>query len=390
MEKNIALLGSTGSIGRQTLEVVDAFPGRLKICSLVAHSNIELFSQQILKYRPQVAVLVNKELFPALLQKVGDVNTKILAGEEAIIEALAIPEVNMVVSAISGVAGLKPTLEAIELGKDIALANKETLVAAGQLVMERVQNQGVKILPVDSEHSAIFQCIQRQNNLMESIILTASGGPFRGWKKEQLEHVTPEMALQHPNWKMGAKITVDSATLINKGLEVIEAHWLFGVPFEDIEVVIHPQSIVHSLVRFQDGSIIAQLGLPDMKLPILYALSWPRRWKTNWKKLNLAEIGHLVFEEPDYESFPGLKMAYQVGKTGGTAPCIFNSANEQAVQLFLKGLLGFNEIVQSIDYCLNHMEIKPYSTLEEILEIDLKVREMVIKNVRKDRKRVRN
>lgn len=383
MKKNIALLGSTGSIGRQTLEVVDTYPEKIKVCSLVAHSNIDLFSQQILKYRPQVAVLTKKELLPTLLQKVGDVETRILAGEEFVSTALEIPEVNMVVSAISGVAGLKPTLYAIELGKDIALANKETLVAAGQLVMERAKNRGVKIIPVDSEHSAVFQCLQQQDELMEGIILTASGGPFRGWKKEQLERVTPEMALKHPNWKMGSKITVDSATLINKGLEVIEAHWLFDVPYDDIQVVIHPQSIVHSLVRFKDGSVLAQLGLPDMKLPILYAFSWPERWKNNWPRLDLVEIGQLIFEKPDHNTFPGLNLAYHVGKTGGTAPCIFNAANEQAVELFLEGHLRFNQIVESIEYCLNQIEIKSYSHLEEILEINLTVREMVMKKYRK-------
>lgn len=377
MNKGIALLGSTGSIGRQTLEVVDAFPEQLKIHALVAGSNIELLSRQILFYKPQVAVIADRHLLPALQQKLGNVKTKILAGEEGIREAVALPEVDIVITAVSGVCGLRPTLEAIRLGKNIALANKETLVAAGQLVMEEARKNGVAILPVDSEHSAIFQCLQNQAEFAESIILTASGGPFRGWQKEQLSKVTPQMALRHPNWIMGSKITVDSATLVNKGLEVIEAHWLFAMPLSKIEVLVHPQSIIHSLVRFRDGSMLAQLGLPDMRLPIQYALTWPARWENKWQRLDLTMVGQLTFEKPDYDNFPGLKLAYQAGLAGGTAPCIYNAANEKAVQLFLAGRIGFTQISELIEYSLDTIEHSSNPELEEILTTDLKVREIV-------------
>ncbi|WP_227766614.1 1-deoxy-D-xylulose-5-phosphate reductoisomerase [Zhaonella formicivorans] len=377
MNKGIALLGSTGSIGRQTLEVVDAFPEQLKIHALVAGSNIELLSRQILFYKPQVAVIADRHLLPALQQKLGNVKTKILAGEEGIREAVALPEVDIVITAVSGVCGLRPTLEAIRLGKNIALANKETLVAAGQLVMEEARKNGVAILPVDSEHSAIFQCLQNQAEFAESIILTASGGPFRGWQKEELSKVTPQMALRHPNWIMGSKITVDSATLVNKGLEVIEAHWLFAMPLSKIEVLVHPQSIIHSLVRFRDGSMLAQLGLPDMRLPIQYALTWPARWENKWQRLDLTMVGQLTFEKPDYDNFPGLKLAYQAGLAGGTAPCIYNAANEKAVQLFLAGRIGFTQISELIEYSLDTIEHSSNPELEEILTTDLKVREIV-------------
>ncbi|MDS1029086.1 1-deoxy-D-xylulose-5-phosphate reductoisomerase [Bacillota bacterium LX-D] len=381
MKKGIALLGSTGSIGCQTLQVVDQFKDDLEVHALVAGSNVDALSKQILVYHPKVAVLVNQELFPKLVQNVGNSRTKLLTGEEGMLEAVSLSEVDTVVAAISGFVGLKPTLEAIKLGKNIALANKETLVAAGQIVMREAAHQKVNLLPVDSEHSAIFQCMDNKIDLVESIIITASGGPFRGCKKEQLLTVKPETALKHPNWAMGAKITIDSATMVNKGLEVIEAHWLFNMPYENIEVVVHPQSIIHSLVKFRDGSLLAQMGLPDMRLPIQYALTWPTRWNNNWERLDLAKIGQLTFEKPNDASFPALKMAYEVGRIGGTAPCIYNAANEQAVQFFLDKQIGFLEITDLIRYCLDELEIVSDPTLEEIFEVDKIARQKVISKV---------
>lgn len=377
MTKKIALLGSTGSIGRQTLEVVDSFPGKLQVVALTAQSNVELLSAQIQRYKPKIAAIGNKALLPALKAMVGNTATIILGGAEGILAALDLAEVNMVVAAISGAAGLVPTITAIKLGKDIALANKESLVAAGHYVTAEAQKKGVNIIPVDSEHSAVFQCIQNNADLLEGITLTASGGPFRGWPKRQLQDVTPAMALKHPNWAMGAKITVDSATMINKGLEVIEAHWLFNLPYSQIEVVIHPQSVIHSLVTFTDGSILAQMGLPDMRLPIQYALTWPARWNNNLQRLDLAKVGQFTFEKPDYLNFPGLKLAYEVGASGGTAPCIFNAANEAAVRLFLQEKIGFMEIIAVIEYCLERMTIIDNPTLEEVLATDAEVRKRV-------------
>lgn len=384
MVQGIAILGSTGSIGRQTLEIIDQFPDRLKAVSLVGGENVQLLAEQVRKYQPIMAVIAKGELLPELKKLVGETKTILLGGETSIAEAITLTEVTTVVAAISGAAGLKPTLQAIAHGKDIALANKESLVTAGHLVMKTVQEKKVKLLPVDSEHSAIFQCLGNQSKFLDGIILTGSGGPFRGWNKKQLVNVTPEMALKHPNWSMGSKITIDSATLINKGLEVIEAHWLFGVPYDKIEVVIHPQSIIHSMVRFYDGSVLAQMGYPDMRLPILYALTWPERWMTNWKKLDFYNIAKLTFEKPDYDAFPGLKLAYEVGITGGSGPAIFNAANEKAVELFLQRKIKFTQIVELIDLCLQNFSIISNPSLEEILELDQLARKMVDNIVRAD------
>jgi 1-deoxy-D-xylulose-5-phosphate reductoisomerase len=377
MVQGIAVLGSTGSIGRQTLDVIETFPKRLQAVSLVAGSNIKLLAEQIHKFRPQMAVIGKEELLPELKALVGETETILLSGSKGIKEAMGLSQVKTVLAAISGAAGLEPTLQAIDLGKKIALANKETLVTAGHLVMEAVREKNIRLLPVDSEHSAIFQCISEKDNYLDSIILTASGGPFRGWTKKALARVTPEMALKHPNWSMGSKITIDSSTLINKGLEVIEAHYLFNIPYSKIEVVVHPQSIIHSMVRFRDTSVIAQMGYPDMRLPILYALSWPERWKTNWEQLDFTSLSGLTFEKPDLAAFPGLKLAYEVGATGGTAPAIFNAANEKAVELFLNKKIDFNRIVELIEFALQSLSIKQEPSLEEILEIDLKAREIV-------------
>ncbi|HHU33026.1 MAG: 1-deoxy-D-xylulose-5-phosphate reductoisomerase [Zhaonellaceae bacterium] len=382
--QGIAILGSTGSIGKQTLEVIEQFPERLQAVSLVAGENFELLAQQVKKYHPKIAVIAKEELLSPLKALVGDTKTVLLAGEAGIKEALEISEVTTVLAAISGSAGLKPTLQAIKYGKKVALANKETLVTAGHIVMENVQEKNVQLLPVDSEHSAIFQCLANQNKFLEKLILTASGGPFRGWPKERLAQVTPEMALKHPNWSMGSKITIDSATLINKGLEVIEAHWLFNMPYDRIEVIIHPQSIIHSMIMFKDTSVIAQMGYPDMRLPILYAISWPERWSTGWDRLDFSSISGLTFEKPDYDVFPGLKLAYEVGAAGGTAPTIFNAANEKAVELFLNGRIKFPRIVELIEFCLQYIPIKQRPSLEEILELDLFVRKMVDNKVKTD------
>lgn len=384
MVQGIAILGSTGSIGRQTLEVIEQFPNQLKAVSLVGGTNVKLLAEQVHKYQPLLAAIAREDLLPELKKLVGGTKTILLCGETGITEAIKLSEVTTVVAAISGAAGLNPTLQAIDFGKNIALANKETLVTAGHLVMDAVRKKNVKLLPVDSEHSAIFQCICNQYKYLDGIILTASGGPFRGWNKEQLSNVTPDMALKHPNWSMGAKITVDSATLINKGLEVIEAHWLFDVPYDKIEVVIHPQSIIHSLVRFKDTSVIAQMGYPDMRLPILYALTWPERWSTSWNKLDFHSITNLTFEKPDFDAFPGLKLAYEVGISGGTGPTIFNAANEKAVELFLKRIIKFNQIVELIEFCLQDIPIIHNPSLEEIVESDLLVREMVENKVKAD------
>ncbi len=382
MMQGIAILGSTGSIGSQTLEVVDNFPDKLSVASLVAGTNIILLAKQIHKYQPKIAVIAEKSLLPDLKSLVGNTSTLLLSGHEGIKEAIGLPEATTVLAAISGAAGLKPVLYAIDSGKKIALANKETLVSAGHLVMELSAKRNVNILPVDSEHSAIFQCISNGRSQIDSVILTASGGPFRGWSSGQLKDVTPQMALNHPTWAMGSKITIDSATLINKGLEVIEAHWLFEMPYNKIEVVVHPQSIIHSMVRFKDTSIMAQMGYPDMRLPILYALSWPEKWKTNWAKLDFTALSGLTFEKPDLNAFPGLRLAYEAGAAGGIASTVFNAANEAAVNSFLNNEITFNQITELIELSLQDISPNKNPSLEEIIEADYLARKIVESRVR--------
>lgn len=342
--KNISLLGSTGSIGRQTLEVVAANPDKLKIRAIAAHTSDELLEEQIKMCQPDIAVLSDKEAAARLCKRYHG-KTEILAGEEGLLAAATYDGADTVLASMVGYAGLRPTMAAIECGKDIALANKETLVAAGSLVMQAVAEHKVSLTPVDSEHSAIFQSLRGgKENEVKRLLITASGGPFRGKKRSELENVTLAQCLNHPNWSMGRKITVDSSTLANKGLEVIEAHWLFNMPYDKIDVVVHPQSIVHSLVEFCDGSVIAQLGEPDMRLPIQYALSWPKRFDYIFEQLDLVKAGTLTFEEPDTEAFPSLKIAVECGKAGGTLPCVFNAANEEAVYAFLADKIKYLDI----------------------------------------------
>ena len=342
--KNITLLGSTGSIGRQTVEVALASPDKIKIKALVAHKSDELLEEQIKVLQPDLAVLSDKEAAARLTSRYHG-RTEILAGEEGVLAAATYAGSDTVLASMVGYAGLRPTLAAINCGKNIALANKETLVAAGSIVMQAVADKGVSLTPVDSEHSAIFQALRGgRASEVKRLIITASGGPFRGRKRSELENVTLAQCLNHPNWSMGKKVTLDSSTLANKGLEVMEAHWLFNMPYEKIAVVVHPQSIVHSLVEFCDGSVIAQMGDPDMRLPIQYALSWPERYPYAFDQLDLVKYGTLTFEAPDLEAFPSLAIAIECGKAGGTLPCAFNAANEEAVNAFLEGKIKYLDI----------------------------------------------
>ena len=342
--KNISLLGSTGSIGKQTLEVAAANPDKMKIRVLAAHTSDTILEEQIRAVEPDFAVLTDKDAAARLKARYHG-KTEILAGEEGLLAAATYSEVDTVLASMVGYAGLRPTMAAINCGKNIALANKETLVAAGSLVMEAVAKNKVSLTPVDSEHSAIFQALQGgKEDEVKRLLITASGGPFRGKKRSELETVTLAQCLNHPNWSMGKKITVDSSTLANKGLEVIEAHWLFNMPYEKIDVVVHPQSIIHSLVEFCDGSVIAQLGEPDMRLPIQYALSYPCRYHKAFDQLDLIKAGTLTFEAPDMEAFPSLRIAIDCGKAGGTLPCVFNAANEEAVYAFLDNKIKYLDI----------------------------------------------
>ncbi len=373
--KSIALLGSTGSIGTQTLDVIKQNPDRLRVAALAARSNDVLMEEQIRTFKPKLAALSDPEAALRLKKRYHG-PTEILAGEEGIMAAASCAEADTVLGAMVGYAGLKPTLAAVRAGKDLALANKETLVAAGSLVLDAVRRAGVKLTPVDSEHSAIFQCLQgSRHGEMARILLTASGGPFRGRKREELAHVTVAQCLQHPTWSMGTKVTIDSSTLANKGLEVIEAHWLFAAGYDQIVPVVHPQSIVHSLVEYKDGAVMAQLGAPDMRLPIQYALSWPERWDSHFRTLDLLSCGPLTFEAPDTDVFRCLPLAIECGRRGGTLPCIFNAANEVAVAAFIKGRLTFLGIADLIARTLDAMTPEFDLTYETIVETDRKARE---------------
>ena len=382
--KKIAILGSTGSIGTQALDVVRNLPNDFKISVLAANSNVELFSKQIEEFQPELAVLADENAFKILKQK-NFSGTEIAGGRQAFIDAAAFDGVEIVLTSMSGFAGLEPTIKAIKAKKNIALANKETLVVAGEIVTKLAKEYGVKILPVDSEHGAFFQCLQGENyKSIEKLLLTASGGPFRGKTRADLQNATVKEVLAHPTWNMGKKITVDSASLVNKGLEVIEAKFLYGVEYDQIQVVVHPQSIVHSMVEFVDGSIIAQLAAPDMRLPIQYALTYPNRKISPIKKLDFWQIKNLTFEQPDTETFKGLKFAYEAGKIGGSMPCVFNAANEVAVAAFLGGKINFLQIYDVIENAMNTRAVVKNPTLEILLDEDNIVRnlsEKFIKNI---------
>jgi 1-deoxy-D-xylulose-5-phosphate reductoisomerase len=369
--KNLAILGSTGSIGRSALAVVDAHPSRLRIVGLAAGDNTSLLAEQISRYRPRIAAVATEHGAERLRARSGDVLPAIASGPEGLLAVATHPDVDIVICASAGTAALEAVLAAIEYGKAIALANKEVLVMAGVLVMEAARRRGVSILPVDSEHNAIHQCLHgRRRAEIRRLILTASGGPFRELSREALDRVGPDAALRHPTWQMGRKITIDSATLMNKGLEVIEAYWLFDVPPDRIDVVIHPQSIVHSLVELNDGSVIAQLGITDMRLPIQYACSYPDRWEAPLPSLDLTRAGRLEFHDPAHDRFPCLGLAYRALCAGGTLPVVLNAANEVAVDAFLEGKLGFTAIPQVIEKTMNDHVAERVSALEVVRRVD--------------------
>ena len=369
--KNIAVLGSTGSIGTQTLDVVRSHPDLFDISVLAANSHDELLEQQIREFEPELAVLSDEDAYKRLKSRYSG-STQLAGGRQAFIDAAAVDAVDTVVTSMMGFAGLEPTMKALDARKNIALANKETLVVSGEIVMRRAKEQGVSILPVDSEHCAFYQCLQGENReSIEKLLLTCSGGPFRGRKREDLEDATVNQVLAHPTWNMGQKITVDSATLVNKGLEVIEAKWLYGVSYDQIEVVVHPQSIVHSMVQFHDGAVIAQLGSTDMKLPIQYALTYPNRTASSFERLDFWKMKDLTFSQPDTDTFKGLKFAYEAGAMGGTMPCVFNAANEVAVGAFLKGAIKFLDIYDIIEETMLKRECILEPTLDELFAEDL-------------------
>ena len=369
--KNISILGSTGSVGTQALEVVQANPGLYKVLALSAQCNASLLISQALTFAPELVVIGDESQYLTVKSALAGTAIKVLAGEAALCEAAALAGVDVVLTAIVGSAGLKPTIAAIEAGKDIALANKETLVVAGDLITSLAKKHGVKIIPVDSEHSAIFQCLVGEGNeSLEKIYLTASGGPFRGKDREFLANVTKIQALKHPNWVMGAKITIDSASLMNKGLEVIEAKWLFDLEADQIDVIVHPQSIVHSIAQFKDGSMKAQMGVPDMKLPIHYALAYPERISTDFKRFNFLEYPELTFYPADNETFRNLDLAYTALRKGGNMPCIINAANEVVVNAFLQDKIGFLEMSEVIEKCMEGIGFIAEPGLENYLETD--------------------
>ncbi|MDB9515970.1 1-deoxy-D-xylulose-5-phosphate reductoisomerase [Roseofilum reptotaenium CS-1145] len=381
--KAITLLGSTGSIGTQTLDIVAEHPDQFRIVGLAAGNNITLLAQQIEQFRPEIVAIRNPDKLPELKSAIASIDPQpiLLAGETGVVEVAGYGDSESVVTGIVGCAGLLPTLAAIKAGKDIALANKETLIAGGPVVLPLVEEHGVKLLPADSEHSAIFQCLQGvPEGGLRKIILTASGGAFRDWPVEKLAQAKVSDALKHPNWSMGRKITIDSATLMNKGLEVIEAHFLFGMDYDNIEIVIHPQSIIHSLIEVQDTSVLAQLGWPDMRLPLLYALSWPERIYTDWETLDLVKVGSLTFRNPDHDKYPCMQLAYAAGRAGGSMPAVLNAANEQAVALFLDENIGFLEIPKVIEQvCDRHQsQNTSHPSLDDILEADQWARQMVL------------
>ena len=368
--RKISILGSTGSIGTQTLEVVENLKD-IKVMAITGNSNIGLLEKQARKFQPELVAVMDEKNAEILKEKLSDMDIRVVSGMDGLVEAATYEGVDIVVTSVVGNVGLKPTFEAIRAGKNIALANKETLVSAGQLVMDLAKKHNINIYPVDSEHSAIFQSLQgNEGSKIERILLTASGGPFRGKKREELLNVTAADALKHPNWSMGNKITIDSATLMNKGLEVMEAKWLFGVDVDQIEVLVHPQSIVHSAVEYEDGAIVAQLGEPDMRVPIQYALTYPKRVKNPFPRVDFTQRNNLTFDKPDMETFKCLSLAYRALKTGGTLPAVLNGANEVAVARFLKGDIGFLDIPELIEQTMDAYTVKYEYTLEDLLEAD--------------------
>ena len=365
--KKIAILGSTGSIGTQTLEVVRANKD-IEVTALAAGSNIDLLEKQIREFSPKIAAVWNEEKAKELKDRVRDLDIRVESGMDGLLAVATELGAEIVVTAVVGMIGIRPTIAAMNAGKDIALANKETLVTAGHIIMSLAKEKHVRILPVDSEHSAIFQSLNGETgNKIHKILLTASGGPFRGWTREQMKGVQVEDALKHPNWTMGRKITIDSSTMVNKGLEVMEARWLFGVEMDQVQVVVQPQSVIHSMVEYEDGAVIAQLGTPDMKLPIQYALYYPERRFLAGDRLDLAKLAQITFEAPDFENFHGLSLAYKAGRRGGTLPTVFNAANERAVQKFLDREIGYLTITDMIEAAMEHHTVKENPTVEEIL-----------------------
>ena len=370
MRKKISVLGSTGSIGTQTLEIV-RYNQDIEITALAAGSNVELLEKQVREFHPKTACLWDEKAAAELKVRIADLEVKVVSGLEGLIEAATEPEAQIVVTAIVGMIGIRPTIAAREAGKDIALANKETLVTAGHIIMPLARKMGVKILPVDSEHSAIFQCIQGAGgNKIHKILLTASGGPFRGRTREQLLHVQAEDALKHPNWAMGKKITIDSSTLVNKGLEVMEARWLFDVEMDQIQVVIQPASVIHSMIEYEDGAVMAQLGTPDMKLPIQYALYYPKRRFLPGDRLDFTKLREITFDVPDMETFPGLKLAYNAARAGGSLPTVFNAANERAVELFLQKKISYLTITDMIQAAMESHHMVNAPDVDQILEAE--------------------
>ena len=365
--KSVSLLGSTGSIGTQTLDVIRK-NNDIKVVALAAGTRVKELAEQAREFKPQLVSVGTQEKAKELKVLLSDMDVKIVYGMEGLIEAATIDEADIVVTAVVGMMGIEPTIAAINAHKDIALANKETLVTAGHIIINLAKEKNVSIYPVDSEHSAIFQCLNGENRgQIDKILLTASGGPFRGKTRKELENVTLADALKHPNWAMGRKITIDSSTMVNKGLEVIEAQWLFGVPVDKVQVIVQPQSIIHSMVQFVDGGVMAQLGSPDMRLPIQYALYYPERRILDTKRLDFYELAQITFEKPDYKVFRGLSLAIEAGKTGGTMPTVFNAANERAVAKFLKGEIKYTDIVRSIEKCMDAHKVSAHPDLEEIL-----------------------
>ncbi|MBQ2025392.1 MAG: 1-deoxy-D-xylulose-5-phosphate reductoisomerase [Paludibacteraceae bacterium] len=381
--KRIAILGSTGSIGTQALDVIAANPTLFEVFAITGHSNVELLAQQARKYKPNMVIITDTDKYSTLKQMLADVDdVKVFAGMESVCDMVAMSMVDMVLTSMVGYAGLQPTIAAVKAGKTIALANKETLVVAGELICQLAAKHRSAILPVDSEHSAIFQCLAgEQDKSIEKLLLTASGGPFRTFSMEQLAHVTKADALKHPNWDMGAKITIDSASMMNKGFEVIEAKWLFGVQKEQIEVLVHPQSIVHSMVQFTDGSVKAQLGMPDMRLPIQYAFGYPNRLPNNYERVDFTKLNTLTFEKPDLERFRNLAFAYYAMEKGGNMPCILNAANEVVVAAFLRDKIGFLAMSDAMEWAMQTLPFIQNPTYQDYVETDAHVRKMVAEKI---------
>ena len=385
MIKKISVLGSTGSIGTQTLEIA-RYNQDIGITALAAGSNVELLEKQVREFHPKIACLWKEEAARELKRRIRDLDVKVVSGMEGLMEAACEPEAQIVVTAVVGMIGIRPTIAAMEAGKDIALANKEALVTAGHIIMPLAKEKGVKILPVDSEHSAIFQCLQGAGeNRIHKILLTASGGPFRGRSREQLVGVQPEDALKHPNWSMGRKITIDSSTMVNKGLEVMEAHWLFDVDMDQVQVVIQPASVIHSMIEYEDGAVIAQLGTPDMKLPIQYALYYPERRFLPGDRLDFTKLKEITFDEPDMETFRGLKLAYEAGKAGGSLPTVFNAANELAVSLFLEKKIPYLAITDLIQGAMENHKRKAAPNVDQILAAEQEAYDFIRETLRKER-----